>query len=94
MFAGGRGMGHNMDKDFIVWLEAECALCMNDTTAETFLYGTGTGAFVPTEFVSDVVSKTRRNPNYFRDGLPLMDGMDAIIMKDGTARFTALLTDH
>ena len=85
-------MGHNMDKDFIVWLEAECGLCMNDTTAETFLYGTGTGAFIPTEFVSDVVSKVRRNPNYFRDGLPLLDGMDAIIMKDGTARFTALLT--
>ncbi len=24
MFAGVRGMGHNMDKDFIVWLESEC----------------------------------------------------------------------
>ena len=85
-------MPNNMDKDFIVWLESECELCMNDTTPETFLYGTGTGAFVPTEFQSDVVSRVEANPNYFREGLPLLDGMDHFIMKDGTTRFASLAT--
>ena len=92
MFAGGRGMPHNMDKDFLDWITAECPLCMNDTTPESFLYGTGTGAFVPTEFQGDVLSKIRRNPTYFREGLPLIDGMDHFIMKDGTTRFAALVT--
>ena len=92
MFAGGRGMGHNMDKDFIDWLVAECPDCLDDTTPENYLYGTGTGAFVPVEFASDVLTKVRSNPTYFREGLPLMDGMDQFIMKDGTSRFTALLT--
>ena len=92
MFAGGRGMGNNMDKDFIDWLVAECPDCMDDTTSETYLYGTGTGAFVPVDFVSDVSTRVERNPTYFRDGLPLLDAMDQFIMKDGTSRFTALIT--
>ena len=92
MFAGGRGMPNNMDKDFIDWLESECGLCMNDTTPETFLYGTGTGAFSPIEFQSDVVSRVEANPDYFREGLPLLDGMDHFIMKDGTTRFASMVT--
>jgi peptide/nickel transport system substrate-binding protein len=91
-FAGGGGMPNNMDKDFIDWLRSDCQACMNDTDEITYLYGTGTGAFVPTEFQSDVLTKIRRNPTYFRDGLPLLDGMDQYTMKDFTSRFTALAT--
>ena len=92
MFAGGRGMPNNMDKDFIDWLVSECVQCLDDTTPTTYLYGTGTGAFIPTEFTADVISKVRRNPTYFRGGLPLLDGMDHFVMKDFNTRFAALVT--
>ncbi|MCH7800486.1 MAG: ABC transporter substrate-binding protein [Chloroflexi bacterium] len=92
MFAGARGMPNNMDKDFLEWLYAECITCLDETTPESFLWGTGTGAFVPIEFQQDVLTKVRRNPTYFREGLPLLDGMDQFIITDGTTRFTALLT--
>jgi peptide/nickel transport system substrate-binding protein len=92
MFAGARGMPHNMDKDFLDWLAAECTDCLHETTPETYLYGTGTGAFIPVEFQVDVETKVRRNPTYWREGLPLLDGMDQFIITDGTTRFTALLT--
>ena len=92
MFAGARGMPHNMDKDYLDWLAAECTDCLHTTTPETYLYGTGTGAFVPVEFQVDIETKVRRNPTYWREGLPLLDGMDQFIITDGTTRFTALLT--
>ena len=92
VFAGGEGMSHNMDKDFIHWLDTECQKCLDATDSDTFLYGTGTGAFVPTEYQADVISKLRRNPTYFREGLPLLDGMDQFVLKDFTTRFTALVT--
>lgn len=92
MFAGGRGMAHNMDKDLIDWLVKECLMCMEETTNETYLHSTGTGAFIPVEYQKDVITKVRRNPTYWREGLPLLDGMDQFIMKDFTARFTALVT--
>ena len=91
-FAGARGMPHNMDKDFLDYLFAECITCMDETTPETYLWGTGTGAFVPVEFQQDVMTKVRRNPTYFREGLPLLDGMDQFIITDFTTRFSALLT--
>ncbi len=91
-FAGARGMPNNMDKDFLEWLYAECITCMDETTPETYLQGTGTGAFVPVEFQQDVLTKVRRNPTYFREGLPLLDGMDQFMITDFTTRFSALLT--
>ena len=92
MFAGGTGTPHNMDRDFLEWLHADCLECLHVTTSESFLYGTGTGAFVPVEFQQDVQTKVRRNPTYFRDGLPLIDGMDQFMITDFTTRFSALLT--
>lgn len=91
-FAGARGMPHNMDKDFLDWLFENCITCLDQTTPQTYLYGTGTGAFVPTEFQQDVMTKVRRNPTYWREGLPLLDGMDQFMITDGTTRFAALLT--
>ncbi|MDP6452165.1 MAG: ABC transporter substrate-binding protein, partial [SAR202 cluster bacterium] len=91
-FAGARGMPNNMDKDFLDWLYESCVTCLDYTTPENYLRSSGTGAFVPTEFQPDVLTKVRRNPTYFRDGLPLLDGMDQFIITDGAARFTALLT--
>ncbi|MEE9262333.1 MAG: ABC transporter substrate-binding protein [Dehalococcoidia bacterium] len=91
-FAGARGMPHNMDKDFLDWMFAECITCLDETTPETYLYGTGTGAFVPVSFQQDVQTKVRANPTYFREGLPLLEGMDQFMITDGTTRLTALMT--
>jgi len=97
-FAGARGMPHNMDKDFIDWFINNYETTdpqenvLDQTTPETYLYGTGTGAFAPVEFEVDVESKVRANPTYWREGLPLIEGMDQFIITDATARFSALIT--
>ena len=100
-FAGMLGSPNNMDKDFIEYirqegthpeLEIDYINLLDETTPETFLFGTGTGAFVPTEFEVDVQSKTRANPDYWREGLPLIEGQDQFIITDATARFSALIT--
>ncbi|HAE32816.1 MAG: ABC transporter substrate-binding protein [SAR202 cluster bacterium] len=97
-FAGALGMPHNMDKDFLDWFLNNYATTdpqenvLDQTTPETYMYGTGTGAFVPLEFEVDVQSKIRANPDYFREGLPLIEGMDQFIITDATARFSALIT--
>ena len=101
-FAGMKGAPHNMDKDFISYIRQEgndpasgipYTQILNETTSETFLYGTGTGAFVPTEYEDDgYSSKTRANPDYWREGLPLIEGQDHNVTKDSDARFAALIT--
>ncbi|MDP6452251.1 MAG: ABC transporter substrate-binding protein [SAR202 cluster bacterium] len=94
MFAGASGMPNNMDKDFLDWLLAECITCLHETTPQTYLYGTGTGAFEPAEFQPNVVTKMRRNPTYFREGLPFLDGMDQFMIPYRDNRFAALLTGN
>ena len=100
-FAGMLGSPNNMDKDFVAYirqegdhpdLEIPYIDLLDETTPVTFLWGTGTGAFVPTEFEVDVQSKIRANPDYFREGLPLTEGQDQFIITDATARFSALIT--
>ncbi len=91
-FAGVTGMPNNMDKDLIAWWTAECPDCWDQTTDETYLYGTGTGAFMPVDRVQDVGTKIRANPDYWREGLPFLEGVDHIEIEDSTTRFTALIT--
>ena len=91
-FAGNTGMPNNLDKDLIEWWVAECADCFDQTTDETYLYGLGTGAFMAHDRVQDVGTKIRANPDYFREGLPFLEGVDHIEIEDATTRFTALIT--
>jgi peptide/nickel transport system substrate-binding protein len=91
-FAGVTGMPNNMDKDLIAWWSAECPDCFDQTTDETYLYGTGTGAFIPFDRTQDVGTKIRANPDYWREGLPFLEGVDHIEIEDATTRFTALIT--
>ena len=91
-FAGVTGMPNNMDKDLINWWVANCPDCWDQTTDETYMYGTGTGAFMPFDRTQDVGTKIRANPDYWREGLPFLEGVDHIEIEDATTRFTALIT--
>ncbi len=95
-FAGVTGMPNNMPKELIDWVADGCGVgvadCFDQTTDETYLYGTGTGAFIPFERVQDVGTKIRANPDYWREGLPFLEGVDHIEIEDTTTRFTALIT--
>ncbi|MBF8267941.1 MAG: peptide transporter substrate-binding protein, partial [Dehalococcoidia bacterium] len=81
-----------LDKDWIEWYVANHPDEMGTASPAGYLLRTGTGPMTALEFQPDVIAKLRRNPSYFREGLPLLDGMDAYIIKDFTTRFTALAT--
>jgi peptide/nickel transport system substrate-binding protein len=49
----------------------------------------GTGPFVFQEFQSKVASKFARNPDYYRKGLPYLDGVTISIITDNAARLAA-----
>ena len=91
-FAGVTGMPNNMDKDLIAWWTDNCPDCWDQTTDETYLYGTGTGAFMAYDRTQDVGTKIRANPDYWREGLPFLEGVDHLEIEDATTRFTALIT--
>ncbi len=50
----------------------------------------GTGPFKLGEYTPAVHLKVEKNKNYFKKGLPYLDGIDFVFYKDGTTRVTAL----
>ena len=54
----------------------------------------GTGPFVPADINLSVHAIYDANPNYFREGLPLIDRYKNVIIKDLGTRFTALATGN
>ena len=54
--------------------------------------GIGTGPFILTEWAPGERSATKRNPNYFVEGLPYFDEVETVNIADGTARVSALLS--
>jgi peptide/nickel transport system substrate-binding protein len=50
----------------------------------------GTGPFVFKEFLSGVKVSFERNPNYFKDGLPYADAIEAHVIPDAATRLAAL----
>ena len=52
----------------------------------------GTGPFRLTEEPSDLLWKYERNPDYFKPGLPYLDGIESHVILDVQARATAVLT--
>ncbi|MBF8268264.1 MAG: transporter peptide-binding protein [Dehalococcoidia bacterium] len=81
-----------LDKGWIDWYVANHFDEMGTGSPASYLLGMGTGAFAPLEWQPDIVAKSRRNPSYFREGLPVLDGIDTYVIKDFTTRFTALAT--
>jgi len=57
----------------------------------------GTGPFILTERVSNIVTKLRRNPGYWEPGIPYLDGVDIFNIVDLSAQvaaFRASQIDH
>ncbi|HXH11025.1 MAG TPA: ABC transporter substrate-binding protein [Alphaproteobacteria bacterium] len=50
----------------------------------------GTGPFKLAKWQQNQVIELERNPNYFKKGLPYLDRLEFLIMKDGVTRATAL----
>jgi len=92
LLAAGRALAHTADKDWLAWYNDSQVDMYYAGSPENYVWLTGTGAFMPVEYQPDIIAKVRRNPNYFRDGLPLLDGIDFIVIKDFTTRFTSLVT--
>jgi len=92
MGALAQGLMVMYDKDWLEWYNAEHPAAFLTVSNDSYRLNMGTGAFVPVKFQNDVMAELRRNPDYFREGLPLVDGIDVVILKDFTTAFTALAT--
>lgn len=58
------------------------------------LHPVGTGPFVFVEWVQDSHVVVERNPNYFEEGLPYLDGMLMKVVPDGAVAATELRTGN
>ncbi len=85
-----------LDKDFIAWLndfgEREGRSYGDNEVPANFYAMHGTGPFIPKEINLNVSTDFEANPNYWREGLPLLDGYRNVVIKDIGTRFTALAT--
>ena len=75
-----------VDKDWLEWLRAEHP---GEVNRENWFLNMGTGAFVPEALQQDIVTKTRRNPNHWREGVPFVDGVDVHVIRDFSTAFTS-----
>ena len=84
------------DKDFIAWVndhgQREGTSFMDNEIPANFYAMHGTGPFVPVEVKISVSTTFDANSNYFREGLPLLDRYQNVVIKDIGSRFTALAT--
>ena len=87
-----------IDKDYIAWLHAfgeENDSSFGDNEVPDNFYAMhGTGPFVPADINLSVHTIYDANPNYFREGLPLIDRYKNVVIKDLGTRFTALATGN
>ena len=87
---------HILDKDYVAWLQEysdrEDKLFGRTEVPENFYSMHGTGPFIPMEFNQSVSATYYANPNYWKEGLPLLDRYHNVVIKDIGSRFTALAT--
>ena len=85
-----------LDKDVVQWLydwgEREDSAFMDNEVPGNFYSMHGTGPFMPVDINLNVSTDFVANPNYFREGLPLIDAYRNVVIKDIGSRFTALAT--
>ena len=75
-----------VDKDWLEWLLAEHP---GEVNRQNWYLNMGTGANLEEDHQQDIVTKLRRNPTYWREGLPLVDGIDVHVIRDFATAFTA-----
>ena len=84
------------DADFIAWLndwgQREESSYMDTQVPENFYAQIGTGPFIPVDLNQSVHTMYNANPNYWREGLPIVDRYQNVVIKDIGSRFTALAT--
>ena len=87
---------HILDKDYVAWLkeysDREDLLFGRTEVPDNFYAMHGTGPFIPTNINLSVSTTYDANPNYWREGLPLLDKYHNVVVKDIGTRFTALAT--
>ena len=85
-----------LDKDYIAWVNAygeREGRSFGDTEVPANFYAMhGTGPFVPVDINTSVSTTFNANPNYWREGLPLLDVYHNVVIKDAGTRFVALAT--
>ena len=59
-----------------------------------FNKGIGTGPFMVEEFSPGIICRSKRNPNYFREGMPYADEVQTFGIGDPIARVNALLSNE
>src|SRR4030095_17190361 len=82
---------HMLASPWASWILARGSLDQHGDfkTPETAL---GTGAFVIARYEPNVKTVFRRNADYFRSGLPWVDGVDWLVMEDDAAGLAAYRT--
>ena len=87
---------HILDKEYIAWLkeysDREDLLFGRTEVPDNFYSMHGTGPFIPTNINLSVSTTYDANPDYWREGLPLLDKYHNVVVKDIGTRFTALAT--
>ena len=80
------------DKEYREWMDAEYPGVQSSAVPEGYLVNMGTGPFIVESADSQTVMKSRKNPNYWLEGAPFVDGMDNFAIQDYNTKFAALVT--
>ncbi len=80
------------DKEYREWMDAEYPGVQSTAVPEGYMINMGTGPFIPESADSQTVMKSRKNPNYWLQGAPFVDGMDNFAIQDYNTKFAALVT--
>ena len=84
------------DASFLTTLTTAGAIIMSKAFVEAnngdvSQVANGTGPFIFKEYVPTTSVKLEKNPNYWEAGLPYLDGIEAVIASDDTARTGSLV---
>jgi len=79
-------------KEYREWLDTNHRGIHLQRTTEAWQSNIGTGAFIPTSFEDKAHSFMKKNPDYWREGAPLVDAIEWFIIQDVVTRYAAWAT--